>query len=438
MLSPSQFLGSAFALRVFSCFASAYLLSYAFRAINAVIAPALMADLELSNADLGLLSSAYFVSFASLQLPIGVWLDKYGARRTESALLLFAAVGAVIFATSSSLTGLWIGRALIGVGVSACLMAPLKAYRQWYAPERQSQLMSRMLVAGTSGVLATTVPVAAVLPYLGWRGVFWLMAALILLAAASIFFLLAPVEKRVAGQSGAASNAGAAPVAPDETSENAGGKQEGYAHIFGNPFFRRLAPVGAINQGIFVALQTLWVGPWLTTVLGMTVAETSRVLFAFNLCLLLAYLSLSMWAPRHISYGGRRGWPALKVVTVGLSGAIVVQAAMLTTSHPLSWLLWLALAAFVSLGMLVATYVSLTFPPSLAGRANSAYNLTLFIGAFVAQWGIGLLIDVFERNGAAPADAMRAAFGITLLFQIASLIAFVLNRAQPDRALALP
>lgn len=434
MQSSSAFLGSTFALRVFSCFAGAYLLSYAFRAINAVIAPALMADLALSNADLGLLSSAYFVSFASLQLPLGVWLDKYGARRTESALLLFAAAGAVIFAMSSSLTGLWIGRALIGVGVSACLMAPLKAYRQWYAPERQSQLMSRMLVAGTLGVLATTVPVAAALPYIGWRGVFWVMAALILVAAAAIFVLLAPVEHKVAVQLDAAADANNPPA----RDANAGHKQDGYAHIFGNPFFRRLAPLGAINQGIFVALQTLWAGPWMITVLGMSVAQTSQILFVFNFCLLLAYLWLSWWAPRHVSYGGHRGWPVLKVVTVGLSGAILVQGAMLTTAHPLSWLLWIGLAAFVSLGMLVAIFVSLSFPPSLAGRANSAYNLMLFIGAFVAQWGIGLLIDMFERNGASPADAMRAAFSVSLVLQIASLLAFALNRAQPDRTLALP
>ncbi len=430
MLAP----GGSVALRVFACFAGAYCLSYAFRAINAVIAPALMADLNLSNSDLGLLSSAYFVSFASLQLPLGIWLDKYGARRTESVLLLFAAAGAAIFAMSSSLTGLWIGRALIGVGVSACLMAPLKAYRQWYAPERQSQLMSRMLVAGTSGVLATTVPVAAAMPYIGWRGVFWIMAALIVLASAAIFFLLTETEKRMAAQSAAAHNAAhpAKPVIGDSQ------KKEGYARVFGNPFFRRLAPLGAINQGTFVALQTLWAGPWMVTVLGMSVAQTSQVLFVFNFALMLAYLWLSWWAPRHLSYSGNRGWPVLRVIAFGLCGATLTQAAMLTTTHPLSWLLWIALAAFVSLGMLIATYVSLSFPPSLAGRANSAYNLTLFIGAFVAQWGVGLLIDVFENNGASPANAMRAAFGVFLVLQIASLLAFAVNRAQPDRTIALP
>lgn len=126
----SEPLRGATAARVFLCFASGYLLSYALRAINAVIAPSLTGELGLSNADLGLLSSAYLVSFGCMQLPLGIWLDRYGARRTEAALLLVAALGAAVFASSSSLAGLWIGRALIGIGVSACLMAAFKGYRQ--------------------------------------------------------------------------------------------------------------------------------------------------------------------------------------------------------------------------------------------------------------------------------------------------------------------
>src|SRR4051812_13533836 len=95
------------AVIVFLSFAAGYFLSYVLRSINAAIAPALMADLGLSHADLGMLSSAYFITFACLQLPLGIWLDKYGSRRTESALLLIAALGAAIFATSTSLAGLW-------------------------------------------------------------------------------------------------------------------------------------------------------------------------------------------------------------------------------------------------------------------------------------------------------------------------------------------
>jgi hypothetical protein len=201
---------------------------------------------------------------------------------------------------STSLSGLWIGRALIGVGVSSCLMAPFKAYRQWYAPERLGQLTSWMLVAGTSGALAAIIPVTAAIPLVGWRGVFWIMAGLILPAAAAIFFLLRKVERGAAGQADAALKT-AAPIAA-AAQGGLGQRQDGYGRIFGSPYFRRLALLGTINHGTFTALQTLWAGPWMITGLGMSKEQTAQILFIFNFCLMLAYLGLSWWAQRHLSY----------------------------------------------------------------------------------------------------------------------------------------
>lgn len=407
------------AARIFLCFAAAYFLSYAFRSINAVIAPDLQSDIGLQNADLGLLSAAYFLSFAALQLPLGIWLDKYGPRRTESALLLIAAAGAAIFASSTTLTGLWIGRALIGVGVSACLMAPYKAYRQWFAPAQQSQLASWMLVAGTSGALAATVPVSAALPLIGWRGIFWVMSGMILATAAAIFLLLRKLE----------ASQGSARPSPSHAAD--GHAASGYAHIFADPYFRRMGLLGIVNHGSFSALQTLWAGPWMMTVLGMRKRETAEILFAFNLCMMLAYLAMSWWAPRHVSHTGTRGVPAMRVIAMGIAGAIVVQAAMLTTSAPWSWVLWIILAVCVTVTTLSQTSVSLSFPVALAGRANSAFNLLVFAGAFAIQWGIGLLVDLFGNFGASPANAMRAAFAVCIVGQVAALSVFVLGRAQP-------
>lgn len=408
----------ALAVRVFLCFSSAYFLSYAFRAVNAVIAPDLLKDVGLQNADLGLLSSAYFLSFAALQLPLGIWLDKYGPRRTEAALLMFAAAGSALFAMSTSLAGLWVGRALIGVGVSACLMASYKAYRQWFPASRQAQLASWMLVAGTSGALAATVPVNAALPFIGWRGVFWIMCGMILASAAAIFFLLKKAEATLPS-----------PATPAQQGTQSGAA--GYATIFSNPFFRRMGLLGAVNHGSFVALQTLWAGPWMTTVLGMSKEQAATVLFLINLCLLLAYLALSWWAPRHVSHDGSRGFPVIRIITVGLCGMIVAQLAMLLTSASWSWILWIVLAVCVTVGTLAQTSMSLSFPATLAGRANTAFNLLLFIGAFAAQWGIGLLIDIFVSWGATPADAMRGAFAVCLACQAMSLAAFMLDRSQP-------
>jgi MFS family permease len=415
-MSDPVYLQGRLGMRVVIVFAAAYFLSYAFRAINAVIAPALTADLQLSNADLGLLSSAYFVGFACLQLPLGVWLDKYGPRRTESALLVFAALGAAIFASSSTLTGLWVGRALIGIGVSACLMAPLKAYRVWYPPERQSQLASWMLVFGTCGALATTVPVAMLLPLIGWRGVFWAMAALIVVAAALVFFRVRPVERSMAQQQ---SEMSLTPEAPG-----------GYKAIFTDPYFRRMAWLGGVYQGGFMAIQTLWAGPWMVNVLGLSVEEASQVLFLFNLFLMLSYIALSWWAPRHVAYGNRPGLPALRVVTIGLALSMLIQLAMLLFPYRWAWIFWVLFALVVTVTTLAQTHVSLSFASSQAGRANSAFNLTLFIGAFGLQWGMGLLIDVFVSYGWSQSSAMRMAWAVYLLIQLGALVSFIGSRSR--------
>jgi predicted MFS family arabinose efflux permease len=404
-------LHGALAVRVFACFALGYLLSYALRSINAVIAPSLLAELGMSNADLGLLSSAYFVAFGCMQLPLGIWLDTYGPRRTESALLLVAAAGAVVFATSTSLAGLWVGRALIGIGVSACLMASLKAYRQWFALEQQPQLASWMLVAGTAGALTATLPVTLALPLIGWRGVFWIVAALLLAVSAAIFFLLRGVEARFAD---------AAPAA-------AGTGDGGYGRIFGNPYFWRMGVLGLINHGIFFALQTLWAGPWMTTVLGKTQQQTGEILFVFNLVLMLSYLALGWSAPRLVA----RGWNVHRLIAFGIGGMLLAQTAMLLTRAPMAWLLWLPLALCVPVTTLVQAHVGMAFPAALAGRANSAYNLQLFIGAFVTQWGFGLMVDALKGHGASAPDAFRLTLAAAIALQAAALLYFVCSRALP-------
>ena len=144
-----------------------------------------------------------------------------------------------------------------------------------------------------------------------------------------------------------------------------------YRAIFTHPYFRRMALLGSVHQGGFMAVQTLWAGPWMTQVLGLSVAQTSLVLFGFNLALLLSYLTLSWWAPRHVSFGNQGGWPALKVVGIGISLSILLQLMMLLLPHPWAWMLWLPFALLTTVSTLAQTHVSLSFPSTQAGRVRS-------------------------------------------------------------------
>jgi len=189
---PASWLKGWAAVMVFSLFACAYFLSYALRAVNAVMTPELIARFGLSNAQLGALSSAYFLAFALMQLPLGVCLDRFGSRRTNALLLLVSAVGCLIFATAEDTAALWIGRGLIGVGVCGALMSALKGNRFWYPPEHQGRLAAWMLVVGTGGAMAVTVPVEMALPLLGWRGLFVVAAV----ALVVVWFVFRSIQKR--------------------------------------------------------------------------------------------------------------------------------------------------------------------------------------------------------------------------------------------------
>ena len=133
MSSGPEFAGGRFGARLFLIMSAGYLMSYGLRSINATIAPELVDEMALSNTQLGSLTSAYFIAFAFMQLPLGVWLDRFGPRRVDSVLMAIAGAGCLVFAAAPVFEWLWIGRALVGVGFAAGLMAPFAMYRTWFA-----------------------------------------------------------------------------------------------------------------------------------------------------------------------------------------------------------------------------------------------------------------------------------------------------------------
>ncbi len=404
-----ELLPRALAIRVFFCFASGYLLSYALRSVNAVIAPALVSEFGLSNAQLGALSSAYFLAFAALQLPLGVWLDRYGSRNTDAALLLIAALGCLVFSLAPDRHVLWVGRALIGMGVCGALMASLRVYRFWYAQERQQQLAAWMLVIGSLGALSATVPVQWAMTHIGWRGVFGLIAVLLAGSSAAIFWLV-PRE----------------PVRPVQPLSS---QWAGYLLVFRSAYFWRFAiPAVAFHAG-FVAYQSLWMGPWFTRVLGLSSAQSAQALFAFNFVLMLGYMILGWLAPRL----SKAGWSTLRTVAWGSVLTLAAQLAIVFAQGAGAWLLWLCLALGVTTYTLVQTHVSLTFPAELTGRAFSAFNLMLFVGMFAIQWLFGVLVDALAAVpaiGEGP-SAFRAALFLWVMVQLAAFAIMLGWRVRP-------
>src|SRR5512134_4087756 len=111
-------------------------LNQASRTVMAVIGPVLAVEFALSASELGMLAACMLAAYALVQLPCGMALDRVGARNVQAALGLVTAAGFALFALAESLAGLTIARVVVGVGVSAGLMAIIKANAQWFAPSK--------------------------------------------------------------------------------------------------------------------------------------------------------------------------------------------------------------------------------------------------------------------------------------------------------------
>ncbi|MFT3758566.1 MFS transporter [Thauera sp.] len=391
--------------RIFLPFALGYYLSYLLRTVNAVISPALTGELELSAAQLGLLTSMYFFAFGLAQIPVGIALDRYGPRRVESALLLLTALGAMLFAQGDSIGSLALGRALIGLGVSACLMGALKGFALWYPPDRQSSMTGYVMASGALGALTASAPLEALLPLLGWRGVFWGIAAVALAASASLFYNL-PREESPGGQLSLANIV------------------RGVADIFAAPAFLRFAGSSLFFVGGFMALQSLWAVPWLMHVEGLSLAETARMLLVLNLGMLTGQLSIGMFGVRL----ARRGVQPLRMLQVGYAGLLLVLAAILFRVGPVVvvWFLFGVLSAVNSQSYLAAAN---NFPREMFGRVSTSINLMVFLGAFLVQWGIGLVLDLLRNWGWAMPEALQFAFAVLLLLQAFGYLPLLGKRA---------
>jgi predicted MFS family arabinose efflux permease len=381
-------------LRPYLCFAAAYLLSYVYRNINAVISPELTASLGIGASSLGFLTSAYFIAFASMQIPAGMLLDRYGPRRVEPVLLSVAGCGALAFAASDSVGGLTFARALIGAGVAVCLMAPLKAIAAWYPAERHASLSGWVMVAGGAGALLSTAPVAAALPFISWRGIFVVLAVATFSAAAAIFLLVPDT-----------------PHSPSTAGWNA--QWRGVRNVFVSKRLWWMAPLGSTALGSFMAIQGLWSVPWLIEVNGYTREVAAAHLLLMGITIVGGYLGIGVFAARL----ERRGISTRHLYAGGF-GLNIVALALITLRAPWTYVLWAMFGLGATVNVLGFALLGQGFPRELAARANTAFNLLMFSGSFAMQWGIGLIVDAARsRLGIDTGAALQLAFTLVLVVE---------------------
>ena len=393
------------AITVFLVFAIGYLLSCLLRAITATLSPVFTSEFDLMAADLGLLAGGYFFGFACMQIPLGYLLDKFGPKKIITIFLLIAFIGTTSFALSQSFSSLLISRILIGIGVSACLMAPLTGYRIWYAKNYQQRANSWMLMVASLGFLSSTLPVQFLLPSFGWRWIFGGIAVLILV---SIFLMLLFIPKWMNQK---------------ETNTIKKLEQSGtLTQVWKSRFFISVIPMGLFNYGGLMAIQTLWAGPWMIRVAGYTPFESATGLFWINVTMLFSFLIWGYFLPKISNLG----FSATRILKLGLPISFAVMFLIIILGNK-------AGALYITLFILSSIFLSVTqpavglsFPSNLAGKALTSFNLLIFAGTFIMQWLIGFVIDYVILRGYSETIGFQSAFSVFLCLSFVSYIFFIL------------
>lgn len=393
-------------------FGLGYFISYLFRTVNAIISPQLTAEIGLGAGDLGLLTSLYFIVFATFQLPLGIILDRYGPRRVQAALLLVAALGAALFAVGQDFAVLALGRSLIGLGVSGCLMAAIQANVLWWPRERLPLINGVTGTFGSLGALVSTVPVELLVQIVGWRGVFLILAGLTVLIALLVWVV---VPKRAERQREPLGRGWRAEVTD-------------LKDIYASAFFWRVSVPVLIHAAAFMSYQSLWTGAWLRDVAGLDRMGVANSLLMFNIGMFTGVLLIGIVADR------LQGLGVKPIVSLGvcllLSIATQGLFALGLTSVPAA--LCFAFGFFGSAMMLIYAVLGQHFPLRLIGRVNTAQNMLIFLAVFVAQWGIGEIIDLWPAigEGRFHPEAQQTAMAVMIALQLVGFLWFVRPRRK--------
>jgi predicted MFS family arabinose efflux permease len=395
---------------LFFAFAFGYFLTHLFRVVNAVVGPAISAEIGIDAAGLGFLTSVYFLAFAAIQLPLGLLLDRFGAHRVQATLLVLAAAGSALFAVGEDFLTLTIARGLIGLGVSAGLMSAFKAYSARLPAKKLPLVNSLHMAAGSLGVLAGGLPVELAMQALGWRGLFMVLAGFCLLAAAVLMLVVRDVSRH-------------------GKPESIGALIAGVGHILISPAFLRVAPISLIVQASGLALLALWVGPWLRDVALYSPEQAATVVSLMGGSMIVGYVFCALLSNKLV----HKGVPLGHIMIGGCIAFTATLPAIILLEPAWGAPLWLLFASLISFAALSYPVLGAEFPPGLTGRVHTALNFLVFIAGFALQWGFGVLVKYLI-----PHLGVEGAYDVAIWClvggEVAALIWYWMRRPQQRAA----
>ena len=409
--SPTATSGAAIAL--VATLISIYIVSQFLRNSIGVIAPNLADDLGLSPAEIGILSSTFFFTFAAIQIPLGMALDRFGPRLCLVVGAAITVLGAVVFAAAASPDVLILGRALLGLGTAGSLVASLAVYAQRFPPDRFATLTGLQVGIGTIGTLIATAPLAFSTATIGWRGSFLAVGAFTLVVG----LLIAVVVKDEAPTR-----------ARRETLRES---LAGILAVMRTPSMGHLFVINLVVYSTFGLIVGLWGGPYLAHIYGYGLEERG----IFLLVPVVTHIVGSMlWGPMDRVAGSHKR-PVL--IGAGATAAALGYLAFVGTLSPLMLVAWFAAFGLLSAyGPVLIAHGKALFPPHQVGRGLTILNMASMGGTFLAQAVSGFVIGLFPTapDGAYDLAAYRLVFGLQAIFILLACLVYFGSRDPMEGA----
>jgi MFS family permease len=404
-------------LRLLGVICPVLALSQFLRTALAVIAPELVRDLDLSAEVLGLLTGAFFIASAFMQIPVGALLDRFGPRRVVPGLLVMTVLGSLLFASAHSVVLLIAGQFLIGVGCAGVFMGGLVTISRWYPRDRFATIASVALAISNIGPVLSGTPFAAATQAIGWRGAYDAIALITAALAALVFIAIrdAPPGHPFHARS----------TERFVTALRSVGFVLRDRRIFG------VLAIGFVVYSSTIAIRGLWAGPYLADVYHLGPLQRGNVLVVMSLTL-IAFISLVGPLDRMVD---SRKW-----VVAGTAMIFVTIMAFMALSPGLGF--WTAVV-LLCLGLLggaanvhILAHGRAFYSDQLVGRALTTVNCVIFVGVGVIQVATGFIVGAFPASaeGAAPESAYRAVFAFLALVVILALLIYTRTEdARPSR-----
>lgn len=370
MTSIPKTISSRRAILAFSLGLCFFCYAFVQRVLPSVMIDELMTGLAVGGAALGLLSGAYFYAYASMQIPVGMLIDRFGPRHLLSLAMLVCVFASAWMAVSETLLSAGFARALIGAAVAFGFVGTLAIIARFFPPHRFALMVGLVQSAGMLGAVLGQAPLRLLVEQLSWRGSLWTLAGVALVLSIVLWIFLPSHE---------ASKPHPAKKSKSKSSLRA-------------VVSRRQNWLGAgLGFGLaatMLAFTGLWAVPWLEQVYGMSTAAAASLASLNFIGNAFGSPLLGWWSDRI----GKRKPVLIFGALSGLITTILIIYGGLWSTPVLAVLIFCSGLAPATIPTTFACVRELN-APFVAGTALGLINMFVVGSGAVLQPMIGKLLD---------------------------------------------